>query len=87
MFKYITVFKLNGLHGFLEMRSNIQEYLSDEEENTEEVNTIRRNKRRQRKWEIVSIFNTKEEAINAINIDAIWSFHYRNKTIERIKQE
>jgi len=67
------------------MTSNIQEYLSDEEENTEEVNTIRRNKR-QRKWEIVSIFNTKEEAINAINIDAIWSFHYRNKTIEGCKE-
>jgi len=70
------------------MTSNVVEYLSDEDENMEArtISTKFRRNKRQRNWNMVSIFNNKEEATKIINDEEIWSFHYRNNTAEGCKE-
>jgi hypothetical protein len=62
--------------------SSVPEYYSDPEEITETISSSSRRKKRSRNWIYEKTFSNREAALNFINSEKTWSFHFKNHTEE-----
>lgn len=75
----------------MSLGNTFPDYFSDESdvEQDAEINInidqIRRREKRERKWQLEITCNSKTEAIEIINNEDTWSFHYKNATASDTK--